>query len=119
VDAKIHVGSGSTRNVYDYESSVPSNIWNNRLVYISGAASGVKDGHVKGVGTLTEGGGPYYNMVYADYSSLPGDSGAPVFYMPSGSRTLLGIHKGTFSGYKWFSPVSGITSDLGVTPLTA
>jgi hypothetical protein len=58
-------------------------------------------------------------MVYADYGSLSGDSGAPVYYMPAGSCTLLGIHKGIFLGYKWFSPVSGIKSDLGVTPLTA
>jgi hypothetical protein len=86
---------------------------------MSGAASGLKTGHVKGVGTLSEGGGPYYNMVYADYSSLPGDSGAPVYYAPSSDRILLGVHKGSFSGYKWFSPVSGVISDLGVTPLTA
>jgi streptogrisin B len=119
VAAKIHVGGGVTRDVYGYDSSVPCNIWNNRLVYISGASSGLQSGHVGGVGTLPEGGGPYYNMVYADYSSLPGDSGAPVFYMPSGNRVLLGVHKGTFSGHKWFSPVSGVTSDLGVTPLTA
>jgi hypothetical protein len=119
VAAKIHVGSGSTKNVSSYDSSVPTNIWNNRLVYMSGAASGLTSGHVKGAGTLTEGGGPYYNMVYADYGSLSGDSGAPVYYMPAGSCTLLGIHKGIFLGYKWFSPVSGIKSDLGVTPLTA
>lgn len=120
VAAKIHIGGGSAADVYNYVSTIPSSGWVNWKVYMSGAASGVKSGYIKGAGlTLTEGGGPYYNKVKANYSSTTGDSGAPIYRISSGNYIVLGIHKGTFNGYKWFSPVSGINSDLSVLPIKA
>jgi len=87
---------------------------------MSGKNSGVQQGHIKGRGNLYDNGITYNNMVKADYTSVSGDSGAPIYRKISSSDyRLLGIHKGTFYGYKWFSPISGIKSDLGVTPITA
>jgi hypothetical protein len=57
----------------------------------------------------------YYKMTSADYSSSLGDSGSPV--ISSGNYYIVGIHKGTFNGYSWFSPVSGIKTDLRDTPI--
>lgn len=117
VNAKIHIGGGSTAYVADYLDSVPNTNWVGWQVRMSGAASGVTSGYIQGYGTLYNG-QTYYNMVYADYSSMGGDSGAPVYMLVNNAiYRILGIHKGTFNGYKWFSPVSGIKSDLGVTPL--
>lgn len=116
VAAKIHIGGGSTKNVYGYDSTVPGISWNNRKVYKSGTTTGVTDGTIKGAGTL-DNGPTYYNMVYSNYGSSSGDSGGPVYRIINGNYYLLGIHKGYFHGYSWFSPVSGIKSDLGVTPI--
>ena len=66
-----------------------------------------------------------YRQYVAGYNCDGGDSGAPVYVYVSGGVKIVGIHwggVGTYnSGYSTsiFSPVSGVQSDLGVTPLTA
>jgi hypothetical protein len=122
VAAKIHIGNGVTKNINSYVSSIPSNSWTSWGVFMSGTTSGVKSGNVVGWGNLTDAGGMIYtNMVKADYTSQGGDSGAPIYrVIPTTSEyRLVGVHKGNFYGYTWFSPISGVISDLGVTPLTA
>jgi hypothetical protein len=51
----------------------------------------------------------------ATYVSRNGDSGAPVFtYNASlGTASLAGIHHSSSGGYSYFSPISGVKTDLG------
>lgn len=63
-----------------------------------------------------------YNIYTASYYSIPGDSGAPVYQQDSTTHEirLIGVNiGGTDTGESAFSPIQGIISDLGITPLTS
>jgi len=86
----------------------------------NGAATGFTSGTVILINSAYN---PYLgkylpNQVFATYSSASGDSGAPVFLTYDTFFHLLeGIHMGSNSqGYGVYSPVSGVDTDLGVTP---
>jgi len=90
-------------------------------VYKSGIATGRTSGTVQG--EVDEIGHPVfgtlYDQWYADYTSAGGDSGSPVYHINSNlQRELVGIHWGSTSTYRYFSPISGVQTDLDVTPLT-
>lgn len=80
-----------------------------------GTVEGMKDQ----IGSQTH--GTLYDQYYASYTSAGGDSGSPVYiytYHPDGAeREIVGIHWGSTLEYAWFSPVSGVETDLGVEPL--
>jgi len=88
-------------------------------VYKSGAATDITSGQVVFISSVYS---PYYgrylpNQGYAQYSSSSGDSGAPVYTWDYFNAELVGIHMGQVDpGYGVFSPISGIRSDLGITP---
>lgn len=91
----------------------------NDVAYKSGAATDVTAGQVALINRCYN---PYLGkylpqQAYAPYSSSDGDSGAPVFKWVSSNAVLLGIHMGQADpGFGVFSPISGINSDLGITP---
>lgn len=89
-------------------------------VYKSGITTGLTYGQVKGKRTAMSHPtfGTLYDQYYATYSSAGGDSGSPVYHIDSGDREIVGIHWGSTSSYTYFSPVSGVQTDLGVDPLT-
>jgi len=53
-----------------------------------------------------------YDLVEADYSADPGDSGSPIMY----GKQLLGIHKGG-NGPEYFVKYSRISGSLNCTPI--
>jgi len=59
----------------------------------------------------------YYNQVKASYSSAGGDSEAPVYRMSNDNLYIIGIHHGSLNSNAYFSPFSGIVSDLVVSDL--
>jgi hypothetical protein len=89
-------------------------------VYKSGAATDLSDAEVAFINRA-------YNtflqkylpqQAYAPYTSAEGDSGAPVFTWDYFDPVLVGIHMGQVApGFGVFSPMSGIRSDLGITPV--
>ncbi len=59
-----------------------------------------------------------YDQHRASYTSLNGDSGAPVYWKNSLNQVVIGgIHWGHTSTDSYYSPVSNIQYDLGVTPV--
>lgn len=68
-----------------------------------------------GVTSVRPGNTVLTDQVLASYDSTGGDSGGSVFLPGSGDDvTFAGIHVGTHTGGKIFSPWSGIESDLGL-----
>lgn len=119
VAAKIHVGKGNTLPVKSYVGTVPSDSWKGIHIYKSGRTTGVKDGYIKGIEDPYFG-MQYYDLVNTSVYSEEGDSGGPYYTMPTSSECkLYGIHKGTIGSYSYFSPISGVKSDLGVIPIVA
>lgn len=90
-------------------------------VYKAGIATGTTSGSVeRNVDEIIHPDhGMLYNQWFANYTSAPGDSGAPVYTLVGTNRELVGIHSGKSGAYATFSPVSGIIADLGVLPLTS
>ncbi|RZN42792.1 MAG: hypothetical protein EF813_01135 [Methanosarcinales archaeon] len=94
------------------------------IVFKTGITTGLTMGTVEGktdVGSQTH--GTLEDQYYADYTSAGGDSGSPVYiytnhYPDDPEREIVGIHWGLTSDYAYFSPVSGVETDLGVVPLT-
>jgi len=88
-------------------------------VYKSGAATDITSGEVQ---FIHEAWNPHLSkylpqQAYADYDSDEGDSGAPVFTWDYFDPVLVGIHMGQAEPDTGvFSPISGIKSDLGITP---
>jgi len=121
VQPKIHIGDGETINVTGYFSDVPTDSWKNWTVYMSGRTSGLTRGKIVGVGvTINQKGWIYFNQVKATFPSASGDSGAPVFCRSGGKAYIIGIFHGYDSSrLSYFSPLSGVISDLGVRPLVA
>jgi len=120
--AKIHVGSGNTLPVKSYVGTVPDDTWKGVHMYKSGATTGVTDGYVLGVVEITQSGMIYHNMVNTTISASGGDGGAPLYTKPTSSECrLYGNLKGvsTSGSYSYFSPISGIKNDLGVTPIVS
>lgn len=120
VEPKIFLDAGGTGYVRGYIDDIPQTSWVGWRVYKSGKTTGVTGGYITGVDVTTnQDGYLYYHQVKADYESLGGDSGAPV-YVLDGVCKIIGLHHGrSVDGTtSYFSPVSGIVTDLGVTPLT-
>ena len=61
--------------------------------------------------------GSLYEQFTADYSCGGGDSGGPVFRKSGSNVRISGVHWGHNSTSSFFSPVSGVILDLGVTPI--
>lgn len=55
----------------------------------------------------------HYDFVAADYGSDNGDSGAPVYK----GGLIVGIHKGTYFGYKVYTPVDQAVDYYNLSPL--
>lgn len=121
VQPKIYIGNGKTVDVKGYFSGYPNDRWRNWKVYMSGRTSGLTQGKVTGVSvTINQSGWIYFNQVKAALPADRGDSGGPVFCLSGGKAYILGILSGIDGlGTSYFSPVSGIISDLGVKPLVA
>ncbi len=96
-------------------------------VYMSGITSGLVDGTVTDTKVTIWTGNDFHGWVYtqmlATYPSDSGDSGALVF---NKNREILpslwlvdinGIHVGRYSGNAWFSPQSGVNTDIDATPV--
>ena len=119
VEPKIHVDNSVTKDVAGFLSTTPTAGWVGWPIYKSGKTTGVTSGTIEGIGvTVNQNGWSYYNQVKASYSSAGGDSGAPVYRISFDNLYIIGIHHGVDDdGYAYFSPLSGVVSDLGVYPL--
>ncbi|MCQ1537205.1 hypothetical protein FTO70_16290 [Methanosarcina sp. KYL-1] len=119
VEPKIHTGSGVTKDISGFLSTTPTDGWVGWPIYISGKTSGVTYGTITDIGTtVTQDGWAYYNQVTASYPTTYGDSGAPVYRISSSNKLyIIGINHGFIGSDSYFSPLSGVVSDLGVYPL--
>ena len=65
--------------------------------------------------------GTLYSQYIAGYSSARGDSGAPVYKQDPNTHNniLVGIQVGYTTEGSLFSPISGVISDLGITPMVS
>jgi hypothetical protein len=119
--------------IYDYDIDVTRNVISyadpfvGEYVYKSGVVTGRTYGSVTKKRTIYHPGleRKLDNQYIAEYKCDFGDSGSPVYdYVPDGVK-IVGIHWGGIGTYvsgfgdSVLSPVSGVKSDLGVTPLTA
>ncbi|KAF5036386.1 hypothetical protein DSECCO2_575600 [anaerobic digester metagenome] len=124
--------SNVAAKIYDTDTDVLKDVKSHEnaaigdTVYKSGITTGRSYGSVTEIRTSYDNPlGTLYRQYVAGYNCDGGDSGAPVYVYVSGGVKIVGIHwggVGTYnSGYSTsiFSPVSGVQSDLGVTPLTA
>lgn len=64
------------------------------------------------------------NCIYADYTSVNGDSGAPILLFGgiqggTTSYSLVGIHVGSGTNYQFLSPYNSIVNELGVSYIAA
>lgn len=118
--------SNVAARIYDTDTDVlkdvksyAANPLNGSTVFMSGISSGKKSGTVNKISfeVTSPTFGTLYNQCRANYSSTGGDSGAPVYVYVSGGVEMVGINWGYASVNSYFSPVSGIQNDLGVTPL--
>lgn len=89
-------------------------------VYKSGIASGLTNGTVNNE-YISVYSSPFgrdlQDQFTATYSCIGGDSGSPVFTVSGSTVRIVGINWGYQSTCSVFSPISGVTQDLGVTPL--
>jgi hypothetical protein len=61
----------------------------------------------------------FYDQHIASYSSVNGDSGAPVYWKNSNHDLVLGgVHWAHNELGSIYSPISAVRSDLGITPIT-
>lgn len=113
--------SGSTNNkraVSTYASGPDGS-----KVVIKAGAMTYSYGYVIDIGTVPH---PHYgdlpNQWAARYSSITGDSGAPIYQQDTTTHEfcLVGLHWGTVEGenISLFSPLSGVMADLGIVPKT-
>jgi streptogrisin B len=120
VDNKIYYKD--TDQLMDVTSSEEPEVGD--YVKISGLSSGLSgSGRVTDLNHITAylGYPKLYDQCKALYSSQGGDSGSPVLDETSTSTvSIYGIHSGhaTDGSYSLFSPISGISDDLNVEPLT-
>jgi hypothetical protein len=93
---------------------------NSQTIYMSGISS-QSSGTVIATGVMiyhADLGRYLYNQHRASYSSANGDSGAPVYWINSNNQVAIGgIHWGHNSAGSYYSPISQVQYDLGVTPL--
>jgi len=120
VAAKIYINNGKTLPVATYMAAKPKDSWKGLKVYKSGRTTGVTSGTIKGIQDINNGLGKYYGLLDTDVPCSSGDSGAPLYTMPTSANScnLLGIHKGGDSSHCYFSSVYGINYDLNVLPIT-
>lgn len=102
------VYSSASLNEYENGELLGQTVW------IQGSRSGVMSpGTLKSTSYHFDyEGESYHNMRASDYSSQTGDSGGTIH----NSSKLMGVHKGTFGGYKAYTHVTEIISEFGITP---
>lgn len=91
------------------------------FVFKYGNSAGETSGTIlqTGLTLFNEAAAPYPrldNMDTADYFSLNGDSGGPIYKKSGTNVVVYGVHKGTLLGsstQRMFSPVSSIEADQG------
>lgn len=117
VDAVDDVYYTTDTDQKDVTDSDDPNLGNK--VYKSGINTGLTYGDV--TETYITKNHPYFGYLYeqfvADYTSGSGDSGCPVFKTTVNGVKLVGVHWGHNSTRSFFSPISGVESDLGVVAL--
>ena len=98
----------------------------NTTVYMFGNKSNLQSGKIlsTNVTTTNKEGIVFTKQCTANYSSQSGDSGAPVLFYEGnfGGKscyTILGIHKGSSSSCKTFSPYKNIVNELGISCITS
>ena len=132
-DVAPYIYSESSVTEYDYVIGVKYSTQINvgEPVCISGAASGTSCGPVLRKGVTVEVYDPIARQIYwllnqvaANYTAIPGDSGAPIFQVvrvvkPDYPKevVILGIHVGG-KPEEYFSPIDGIERDLGIVVIT-
>lgn len=115
VSPKVYISSSYSRTFIDW-----SDPYVGLYVYKSGISTGVTGGQVVARALANNPEFWMENQWAAEYSATTGDSGSPVYSIPSSpanSALVRGIHWGTGGGYSLFSPVSGVYSDLGAWPM--
>lgn len=94
---------------------------NDQYIYMSGISS-QSSGKVTNSDAMVYHGdlGRYlYDQHIASYTSLNGDSGAPVYWKNINHDIVLGgIHWGHNSQGSIYSPISSVRYDMGITPIT-
>jgi hypothetical protein len=74
-------------------------------------------------GSIRSGSKLIENQCMGTYSSVAGDSGAPIYQQDTTTHEirLVGLHYAvnTTNQYGVFSPTAAVMSDLGVTPITS
>jgi len=117
VDRIYYSDTDNTKEVASYGDAN-----NLSKVYMSGVSSGTTSGYIdkKYIDVASGTFGTLYDQYRANYTATYGDSGAPVFQNSGSYVKLVGVHWGVDfgAGKSYFSPISGVESDLGVTPLT-
>ncbi len=114
IDEKVY--TSSTQSNWESIVAWRSPWTNGTSISKSGSASGVTSDVIVGFDDSVSNG--YFvlkDQWYGLYNAGPGDSGSPVYHMNNGHLELMGIHWGG-SIYDYFSPVSGIMTDLDVVP---
>ncbi|MDV2480999.1 hypothetical protein F8E02_03040 [Methanoculleus sp. Wushi-C6] len=117
VAAKIYGSGGVQETVKGYYADCGVGL----SVYKSGAVTGTTSGVTIRKDIVFDGGTKkyLYNQHFASFSATNGDSGAPVYHVePDHDRIVVGLYSGSFNGENYFSPVSGVQSELGVLPIT-
>ncbi|WP_153015889.1 S1 family peptidase [Methanofollis ethanolicus] len=116
VAAKIH-SQGVDQSVKGHYDP-----WPGLTVFKSGRTTGTTSGSVqrKDIVFYPSTQRYLYDQYFASYTAEPGDSGSPVYHVESDhDRIIVGILSGSFCGEEYFSPVSGVETELGVLPLTS
>ncbi|MEA2033909.1 MAG: hypothetical protein U9N40_00210 [Euryarchaeota archaeon] len=117
VVAKIYGSGGVQQTVKGYYADCGVGL----PIYKSGVITGTTSGAtiMKDIVFNGDTGKYLYDQYFASYSAANGDSGSPVYHVePDHDRIVVGIHSGSFNGENYFSPVSGVQSELAVLPLT-
>lgn len=117
VAAKIH-SQGVDQTVKGYYDEP----WEGLTVFKSGRTTGTTSGEVQRKGLVFHPSTQryLYDQYFASYTAEPGDSGSPVYHVESDhDRIIVGILSGSFNGEEYFSPVSGVETELSVLPLTS
>ncbi|MTI96668.1 MAG: hypothetical protein FH749_14535 [Firmicutes bacterium] len=111
----IHIGIGTIIPVHGY-----GNPGVGQLVYKSGITTRVTSGFVTEINRVVP--HPYLGnirgQISANYHSMPGDSGGPIWFTDAVGTYYAGIHVGRYDDAAYFSPQSGVRNELSVVPLT-
>ena len=114
VDEKVYISSTNWEPIVAWR-----NPWaNGTSISKSGIKTGVTNGYTVDTFIWVESQtfGELDNQCRSNYSSDGGDSGSPVYHMNNNHLELIGIHRASSNLYSYFSPISGVMSDLNLLP---